>query len=416
MPTSPLHQAHHVQETLRLRLTAPELSARLDSAVAASTIARLVASGTATSKAELTRVTALPRSTVSGCVDALLESGVLEITGIRHVPGRGRPADLLALTGGSGAALLADVGVHQARLAIVDLGQTVLGETTLDIDIGDRPEKVIATLIGAFDDLLARTAAPSVRTVVIGLPGPVDPVHGCPVRPPIMPGWDGYPVADAFTDHYQVPTLVENDVNLCALGEARALPPDQCPLLFVIVDAGIGGGLVTGNGELHHGADGAAGDIGHLRVPNATEVQCACGNIGCIEAVASAGAIVRTLRALDGGPGPASITELVELLRVRDPDATRLVRESAAVIGEMVAFLVHCYNPARIVLGGPITEATDDILAGVRAVVYQRALPLATRNLVLAHSTLRSRAAIAGATVLGIEHALSPDSLSWVRS
>ena len=94
-----------------------------------------------------------------------------------------------------------------------------------------------------------------------------------------------------------------------------------------------------------------------------------------------------------------------------DPTVLRLVREAAELIGEVVATLVHFYNPARVTIGGSVAAASDDLLAGIRSVVYQRALPLATRNLVLANSVLGEFAGVAGATVLGIERALSADGI-----
>jgi predicted NBD/HSP70 family sugar kinase len=244
---------------------------------------------------------------------------------------------------------------------------------------------------------------------VIGVPGPVDGRHGIPVRPPIMPGWHAYPVAARLRRTFGCPVLLENDVNLRALGEARALLPDQAPLLFVKVGTGIGGGLITGAGELHHGADGAAGDIGHVRVRGGPDVRCVCGNVGCIEALASAGAIARRLGVESGGE--ATIADVRALVARGDPTVLRLVREAAELIGEVVATLVHFYNPARVTIGGSVAAASDDLLAGIRSVVYQRALPLATRNLVLANSVLGEFAGVAGATVLGIERALSADGI-----
>jgi predicted NBD/HSP70 family sugar kinase len=202
--------------------------------------------------------------------------------------------------------------------------------------------------------------------------------------------------------------ILENDVNLRALGEARALPDDQSPLLFVKVGTGIGGGLITREGALHHGADGAAGDIGHIRVRGAPDVVCICGNVGCIEAVASANAIAQRLST---EADPVTIADVRARIARNDPAALALVREAAGLIGEVVATLVHFYNPARVTLGGSVTAASDELLAGVRSVVYQRALPLATRNLVLANSVLGEYAGLAGAMVLGIEQALSASDI-----
>ncbi|MDT7551586.1 MAG: hypothetical protein QOI16_122, partial [Pseudonocardiales bacterium] len=102
-----------------------------------------------------------------------------------------------------------------------------------------------------------------------------------------------------------------------------------------------------------------------------------------------------------------TIADVRARLAKADPTAVALVREAAAHIGEVVAMLVHFYNPARVTIGGSLTAASDDLLAGVRSVVYQRALPLATRNLVLATSVLGEYAGLAGAAVLAIEQALS---------
>ncbi|WP_028938638.1 ROK family protein [Pseudonocardia spinosispora] len=394
-----------------LRLSVPVLSARstrtdaaANRAVTLSTLARLVASGTAASKADLVHAAGLARTTVSTGVDELLSGGVLRLDGLRPTPGRGRPADRLALRPDGGYVLIADLGAHGAYLAVVDLSQRLHAHTHVTIDVSDGPDRVLDTIEARLDELRAPlpTIAP-VRAVVIGVPGPVDGVRGVPVRPPIMPGWHEYPVAARLRRSFDCPVLLENDVNLRALGEARALPADQAPLLFVKVGTGIGGGLITRTGVLHHGADGAAGDIGHVRVRGAPDVRCVCGNVGCIEAVASAAAIARRLG--------TSLDQARTLVSGGDATALGLVREAAGLIGEVVATLVHFYNPARVTIGGSVAAASDELLAGIRAVVYQRALPLATRNLVLANSVLGEYAGVAGAAVLGIEQTLSPEGI-----
>lgn len=391
-----------------LRLSAAR-TGRIDAAVTLSTVARLVASGAAVSKADLVAAAGLARTTVSTAVDELLDRGLLQVDGTRPTVGRGRPADRLALSPRGGHVLLADVGASSAHLAVVDLSQRMLARTEVPVDMTDGPDAVLRTVETQLTHL--RETVPAevpVRAVVIGLPGPVDGTHGVPIRPPIMPGWHAYPVAARLSQTFDCPAVLENDVNLRALGEARALPADQVPLLFVKVGTGIGGGLVSREGTLHHGADGAAGDIGHVRVRGAPDEPCVCGNVGCIEAVASAGAIARRL----GAPGPPVPTAEVRALLARgDATAVAAVREAAALIGELVATLVHFYNPARVTIGGGLSAASDELLAGVRSVAYQRALPLATRNLVLTNSVLGEYAGLAGAAVLGIERALSTESI-----
>jgi predicted NBD/HSP70 family sugar kinase len=296
-----------------LRLSAPVLSSRLDGPVTLSTLARLVASGTAVSKADLCHAAGLARTTVSTGVDELLDRGVLRVAGTRPTPGRGRPADRLALSPRGGHVLVADLGAHGAHLAVVDLSQRIRAHQHVDIDVADGPDAVLTTVESQLGVLRARVRGDDpVRAAVIGVPGPVDGQRGTPVRPPIMAGWHAYPVSARLRRTFGCPVLLENDVNLRALGEARALPADQAPLLFVKVGTGIGGGLITGAGELHHGADGAAGDIGHVRVRGGPDVRCVCGNVGCIEALASASAIARRLREESGTEvGVADVRALV---------------------------------------------------------------------------------------------------------
>ncbi len=380
-------QAHHAQDL-------------------SSYLARLIASGQATSRSDLARVTGLARSTVSQYLAPLVRINLIAESEPESWA-RGRPPSVLRLNPQAGVILVADLGASRGRLGIADFGQHFLAERSIETNVGRGPEPVLAEVRQAFLQLLAEHNIPvrSVRLIVVGLPAPVDFASGVPVRPPIMPGWDNYPVPQSFQEDFAAPVLVDNDVNLMALGEARCRPAAQCPLLYVKVSTGIGCGIVTHDGQLHRGADGAAGDIGHVRIPGHNEV-CRCGAIGCIEAFASYGAI---LRKLTGEGGSTS----------RDIDGSQvanLVRAAAGDIGEVVAMLVHFFNPSVIVLGGRMTEFGDEMLAGVRSVVYRRALPLATRKLSVELSTLGKRAGLVGGGVLGVEHVLSPRGLQALMS
>ncbi|MEV0601821.1 ROK family protein [Streptomyces sp. NPDC050315] len=394
-----------------VRLTWPNVSGRADGSTVRSSLTRLIASGAADSRVALVRATDLSRTAVNTHLDQLLAAGVVVESGRAEATGRGRPAHRLSLAARSGAVLVADVGARSVRLAVTDLGQRLLAHRQVPFDIRQGPEKGLDVLSEQLAELLgeAELTAEDVRSLSVGLPGPVDSQMGRPVRPPIMPGWDGYPVGDRLGERFSCPVLVDNDVNLMALGEARSLPGEAGPLLFIKIGTGIGGGLVAGDGQLHRGADGAAGDIGHVRVPGADHVVCECGNVGCVEAVASAAAVLGELQ--QHHPELRTVEDLADRLRSGDASAVRAVRAAAEPIGEVVATLVHFYNPRTIVLGGLVSTVSDDLLAGVRGVVYRRALPLATRNLTLTHSRLGQYAGLAGGAVAGIELVLSPENV-----
>jgi predicted NBD/HSP70 family sugar kinase len=310
----------------------------------------------------------------------------------------------------------ADLGATHSRLAVTDLAGELLGEHAQDFDIAEGPEVVLSWMREWIDRLIvdAGRGPADVRGVGVGLPGPVEFATGRPVNPPIMPGWDNHPIADELGDHYDAPVLVDNDVNIMALGEHWRTWPDSEHLMFVKVGTGIGCGIVAG-GEIHRGADGAAGDIGHIRVTPDESVVCRCGNVGCLEAVAGGWAIAARLRAETGADVQGS-RDVVDEVRAGNALAGRLVREAGRTLGDVLASTVNFFNPAVIVIGGDVAGAHEQLLAGVREVVYQRSLPLATRHLRVVRSSLGDRAGVTGAAAMVIEHVLSPEAVDRALS
>ena len=320
---------------------------------------------------------------------------------------------VLAFNSGAWVILAADLGATHSRVAVTDLAGKPLAERTDDLDIALGPERVLDWLQEQFDQLLieaGRTDA-DVAGVGIGLPGPVEFATGRPVNPPIMPGWDGVRVPARFVERYRVPVLVDNDVNIMAMGEHWARWRDVSDLMFIKVGTGVGSGIVAG-GRIHRGAQGAAGDLGHIQVPDRPDAPCRCGNLGCVEAIAGGDALARDLRAI--GLEARNGRDVVALVRAGNAEASRLVREAGRVLGEVLAASVNLLNPAVVVIGGDIVKAHEQLMAGIREVVYQRSLPLATRHLEIVRSALDDRAGITGAAALAIEHVLAPSRIDEV--
>ncbi|WP_164990442.1 ROK family protein [Agromyces albus] len=375
----------------------------------ASTLARLIASGTAATKADLVRTTGLARTTVDTGLRALFELGAIRMQGFRAAVGRGRPAEVIEIEPSFGATIVLDFGGHSVRLSIADLGQNVLAHDELPVLLAAGPESVLSSVLARAHELVnAAGLAERHRVTVVGVPGPVNAREGSVVRPPIMPGWDGFPIVERVRESLGGRVLLVNDVNLRALGEARAID-SAGSLIYLKVGTGIGAGIVDADGRLVDGADGAAGDVGHVRSPGST-TRCGCGADGCLEATASVTALATRAASLVGD-GADAADRFLTLLHERDPQCVELVVDGAAAIGEVVSMLVHVVNPSRIVIGGSLDAASDDLLAGIRRVVYGRALPLATRNLTIAHATLGGEAGMAGGIVLGVESAFDADRL-----
>ncbi|GAA2061855.1 ROK family protein [Streptomyces albiaxialis] len=383
-------------------------SARNFATVALRQILGAVASQEATSRAEIARRTSLARSTVGQQVDDLLRRGIFEETEAGSSV-RGRPPKVLAISPHAGTIAVADVDVNATKIALADLTRRIVARSVVPVPVEDGPAAVLGAVTSRIRELLGahgRDGAP-VRELVVGLPGPVDFQHGCAVRPPIMPGWDAYPVGAYLREQFDAPVVVDNDVNLMALGEAARDDVDA-PLLALKIGAGIGAGIITADGSVHRGADGAAGDIGHLRASGDSEVLCRCGKTGCVEAIASHGAVLRDL----GFTGEGGTARLTEAVAHGDPEALYRIRQAATEIGEVVATLVHMYNPRTLVLGGPMSEQRDELLSGVRAVVYQRALPLATRRLTITTTEPGSDPGLAGGVALAARDVFSPEGIA----
>ena len=370
-------------------------------------VLRLIREGRVVTRTDLMGVTGLTRSTVMQRLGVLLQAGlVLEEPDSAPSSGGRRPASL-SFNERMGVVLAADLGARHGRLAVCDLAGAPLAEREEPLRIGDGPELVLDWVSRTFDELLAEAGRgdADVLATAIGVPGPVEIATGRPVNPPLMPGWDDFPVAERLRERFGAPTLLERDVHAMALGEHRrhwrALPH----MVFVKVATGIGAGIIS-DGELLRGNHGRAGDIGHIRAIRQSDVICTCGNRGCVAVLATAAAVIRQLG--EEGLEAASTAEVVELVRAGNAVAMHHVREAGRVLGAALAAVVSVVAPTVIVIGGDLAGASEPLLAGIRESVYQRASALATRELRILSSRLGPRAGVVGATELALEYVLDP--------
>ena len=372
---------------------------------------RLIRDGRASTRAELVALTGLARSTVAQRMDALLAQRLVVPAGASASTG-GRPPKTFAFNRNAGVVLAADLGATHSRVAVTDLAGDVMVETRTDIPIADGPDTVLGWLEETFDALLSESAhTPRGRARHRRRhpgPGRVRDRH-----------------AGGAADHARLgrlrrrdaaaasatgpPVLVDNDVNIMALGEYWARWRDTAHLLFVKVGTGIGCGVIT-DGRIHRGAQGAAGDIGHIHVPDHDDVICRCGNLGCLEAIAGGGAMAAAPERRSAcRPRTAATSSATSA--TAGPEAMRLVRQAGRELGGVLASAVNFFNPGVIVIGGDIAHADEHLLAGVREVVYRRSTALATRSIRIARSTLDDRAGVIGAAVMVIEAVLDPDAV-----
>nr|BBH92241.1 sugar kinase [Thermogemmatispora argillosa] len=372
----------------------------------------LFRTGQARTRADVIRLTGLARSTVTQRLERLLAAGLLVPDGASVSTG-GRPPTQFKFNAARGVFLTADVGASHLRCALTDLAGTILAEEASELDVAVGPHPVLEQVTRTFLALLQRLRVPpqKVHGIGISVPGPVEFATGRVVSPPIMTGWDGFDIPGYFLERFACPTLVDNDVNVMAFGEYKACWPEHPHMLMVKVGTGVGCGIIS-NGQILRGAQGAAGDLGHIPYSGdlanrTTPPLCRCGNLGCVEAYAGGWALLRDLRAL--GHQVHSTYEVVRLIRAGQQDAVHLARQAARVLGQAISDAVSLLNPSLVVLGGRLAHADEPLLAGIREVVYRRSLPLATRDLQITTSRLDIHAGITGLALLLGEYLYAPE-------
>jgi glucokinase-like ROK family protein len=273
----------------------------------------------------------------------------------------------------------------------------------------------------------ARRAPGRLWGVGIGVPGPVEFRTGRPSSPPIMPGWDGYPVRDRLAQRYRAPVWVDNDVNVLTLGEWRSgIAVGHDNVVVVKIGTGIGAGIIS-DGRLHRGAQGSAGDVGHIGVVDDPGVRCRCGNIGCLEALAGGAALARDgelaarvgrsarLREDLDRDGRVTAADVARAASFGDPVALALLTDAGRRVGLMLASVVNFFNPSLVVIGGGVAHSGDALMAAIRDAVQRRSLPLATRDLVIQRSSLGSQAGVIGAAAMVVDQLFARETLArWL--
>jgi glucokinase-like ROK family protein len=391
----------------------------------------LVRSGAAVTRPALAHRAGLGRTVITQRLSQLIASGLVEEGTLGPSTG-GRAPRELRFRADAGLVLAAELGATSITVGGTDLAGEVLAERDEPWDIAAGPVRTLERVEALFDAVLADLPAQPIWGIGVGLPGPVEFRSGRPVAPPIMPGWDGHPVRDQLGRRYRAPVWVDNEVNLMALGECRAgLGRGERDLIYLKIGSGIGAGLIS-SGHLHRGAQGCAGDIGHVTVGGSGEpggVVCRCGNTGCLEALAGGVALARdALEAartgrsgllaerLAGAPdGRLDAQDVAWAAERGDAVAVELLARAGRLVGETLATLVNLFNPALVVIGGGVAESGDVLLAAIREGVYRRSLPLATRELRIARSPLSNRAGLVGAARMVTDELFSRARLgTWI--
>ncbi|MDT0169401.1 ROK family transcriptional regulator [Pseudarthrobacter sp. BRE9] len=291
------------------------------------------------SRADLLEITGMARSTLYERLDALFAAGlVYESTPVRAQ--RGRPPRSLRFDDRDKLVVCLEIGHTHAGIHLLSLSREVVASARIPVEIGNRQEVVVGQVVGEALRLLDGRQPVGAG---VGLPAPVDPLHRLGLERTVLAHWDLQLVQEALESSLDCPVLLENDARSMAVGEIRG-PLDS--LVAVKVSTGIGAGIIV-RGSLVRGAHGAAGDIGHVRIPEAAGCRCRCGRDGCLAAVASGRALLAAPRFAHYG----TLRRFVDAA-ADDPDVRAAVSDAGRVLGRALAAMVGTLNPGRVAVGG----------------------------------------------------------------
>ncbi|HEY7358131.1 MAG TPA: ROK family protein [Ktedonobacterales bacterium] len=348
--------------------------------------------------------------------------------------------------GGAGGPLMigVDLGGTQVRAALVQDGKlrSRVGYLTQD---EDGFEAVLMRIKEAIRQAAQQAAVPLAKVVGIGIgaPGPLDSRSGILFAPPNLRGWHNVPLRQLLYDEFGLPVYLGNDANLAGLGEhiygaGRGVPD----MIYVTVSTGIGGGVIIG-GHVLEGVSGTAGEVGHMTI-DIRGPRCNCGNIGCLEVMASGTAIARraseaiaegrghamlavahelALRksAVDDLAGRSSLSPdskiaplsaevevdaavVVEAARRGDAEAAEIMRRAAENVGVGMVNLIHLFNPALIVIGGGVSKAGPLLFEPVERVVRERAMEVPRQAVRIVRAELGENVGLLGAAANVLQH------------
>jgi glucokinase len=320
---------------------------------------------------------------------------------------------------GNGPILGLDIGGTKLAVALATSAGTVLAETQAPSRATEGPEPMIERLADMARAVVSEAGCTiaDVHAIGIACGGPLDPQRGIILNALNNPGWVDVPIVDRIEKALGRPAVLDNDANAAALAEHRfGAGRGADDLVYLTISTGIGGGVIQG-GRLMHGANGNAGELGHISVCVDAGRRCHCGSVGCLEAYCSGTNIAaRSLEAIAAGEAsalealePAAVTAEAVAAAVRRGDrlARRVWDETMLLLGGAVVSIIHAFNPSVVILGGGVTGSADLLFDPVRTIVGERAMPWLADVVRILPAELGERTGTLGAVAVAIDRAES---------
>ncbi len=358
----------------------------------------------------------LTRAAVTVIINDLISNGIILNTESRYAAS-GRPPVVLEINPNQGLVAAIDMGAMHLSVALGDFSARILEEIEVPFRIDKGPKECLQEADNILRELLQKRglSTTNLAGIGVGVPGPVIAEKGTVMAPPIMPGWDRFPIRATLEDQWGTAVTLNNDAELGALGEwAYGAGRNEKNIAFIKVGSGIGAGLII-NQQIYGGNTGSAGEIGHLTVDENGPL-CACGNHGCLEAFAGGHAIASQARKLVASGKRTLLSEksldsitardVAEAARRGDLPAQEIIKRSGTFIGIAIAGLINLINPSTVIIGGGVAQVGDLLTGPIRQAVRARSLRASEHSVRITTAMLGRRSSLMGALVQAVHVAI----------
>jgi glucokinase len=310
-----------------------------------------------------------------------------------------------------------EIGVPRSRVTLARVDSERVDDISRTSLARESAEETLTVVFGLIDELCERNELTAEKLVRIGIAfaGPVDTEQGIVLVSHRAPGWENLPLRQLFEDRYNVPTIVDNDANMAALGEATSGgAKGERDVLYIHIGEGVGGGLILG-GHIYHGASGTAGEVGHMVVEPGGPL-CSCGGRGHLEAMISRPAIVDRAKSMigasldesvmiqlaDGNLDNLDVATVFAASAQDDPVGARVVDDVLRYLTIGISNLVNILNPRVVVVGGPVAEVGATLFGPLKEMVRDQAMAAPGRTVRIVPALLGVEATISGAIALAL--------------
>ncbi len=283
--------------------------------------------------------------------------------------------------------LALDLGGTQFRVALANRQGKILRRLAAPTNAKEGRHQVVQRINRALWEIVSPVGVDAILGMGVSCPGPINPKTGVLLTPPNLPGWNNTPLKSLWEEEFGVPVQAGNDANLAALAEHRfGAGRGVENIIYITISTGIGGGVIL-DGRPFLGAGGLAGEVGHMTIDRHGP-RCRCGNIGCLEALASGTAIARIaaeritsgevsdiIRLVDGDLERITAETVAQAALSGDRLAGEIIKRAGTDLGTGVVNLLHVFNPELVIIGGGVARAGSLIFEPVQRVVLERAMP-----------------------------------------